>query len=170
MKKVMTPTAAVAPGVEEAWRDVAASFERLCLTAGIAALAAMMEGDAGGPVRTAAVVIAGDRRPASSVSTAARCRSNGPCVRSRRPRVDVAEFGAARVEDWIGRWAMNLMLVNVSTRRFGRAVRLREGDVPMFPAPHDAGVSKSAALRRFVALSTERMRVGWRPTCPGSIC
>ena len=25
---------------------------------------------------------------------------------------------------------MNLMLINVSTRRFGRAVRLPEGDVP----------------------------------------
>jgi transposase-like protein len=50
---------------------------------------------------------------------------------------------------------MNLMLINVSTRRFGRAVRLPEGDIP---APPGAGVSKSAASRRFVALSTERMR------------
>src|SRR3954451_15358590 len=46
MKKVITPTAAVASGVEEAWRDVGASFERLCLTAGIATLADMMERDA----------------------------------------------------------------------------------------------------------------------------
>ena len=36
---------------------------------------------------------------------------------------------------------MNLMMINVSTRRFGRAVRLPEGDVP---APGGAGVSKSA--------------------------
>jgi transposase-like protein len=50
---------------------------------------------------------------------------------------------------------MNLMLINVSTRRFGRAVRLPEGDIP---APPGAGVSKSAASRRFVALSAERMR------------
>ena len=35
---------------------------------------------------------------------------------------------AAQSEDWLGRWAMNLMLTNVSTRRFGRAVRLPEGD------------------------------------------
>jgi putative transposase len=49
---------------------------------------------------------------------------------------------------------MNLMLINVSTRRFGRAVRLPEGDVP---APAGAGVSKSAASRRFVALSAERL-------------
>ena len=50
---------------------------------------------------------------------------------------------------------MNLMLINVSTRRFGRAVRLPEGDIP---AADGAGVSKSAASRRFVALSAERMR------------
>jgi hypothetical protein len=50
---------------------------------------------------------------------------------------------------------MNLMLINHSTRRFRRAVRLPEGDIP---APHGAGVSKSAASRRFVALSAERMR------------
>jgi putative transposase len=49
---------------------------------------------------------------------------------------------------------MNLMLINVSTRRFGRAVRLPEGDVP---APPGSGVSKSAASRRFVALSAARL-------------
>jgi hypothetical protein len=49
---------------------------------------------------------------------------------------------------------MNLMLINVSTRRFGRAVRLPEGDIAAAPG---AGVSKSAVSRRFVALSAERM-------------
>jgi hypothetical protein len=33
---------------------------------------------------------------------------------------------AAQSEDWLGRWAMNLMLINVSTRKLGRAVRLPE--------------------------------------------
>jgi hypothetical protein len=36
----------------------------------------------------------------------------------------------AVAEDWLGKWAMNLMLINVSTRKFRRAVRLPEGDVP----------------------------------------
>ena len=40
-----------------------------------------------------------------------------------------------------------MMLINVSTRKFGRAVRLPEGDVP---APNGAGVSAD-----FVALSAE---------------
>ena len=47
------------------------------------------------------------------------------------------------------------MLINVSTRKFGRAVRLPGGDVP---APKGAGVTKSAVSRRFVALSAERMK------------
>jgi hypothetical protein len=61
----------------------------------------------------------------------------------------------AQSEDLLGKWAMNLMLINVSTRRFGRAVRLPEGDVP---APEGAGVSRSAVSRRFVALSAARMK------------
>jgi transposase-like protein len=77
-------------------------------------------------------------------------------VRARNGReLALPSWEAAQAEDWLGRWAMNLMLINVSTRRFGRAVRLPEGDIP---APPGAGVSKSAASRRFVALSTERMR------------
>jgi transposase-like protein len=50
---------------------------------------------------------------------------------------------------------MNLMLLNVSTRKFRRAVRLPEGDVP---APAGSGVSKSSASRHFVALSAARLR------------
>jgi hypothetical protein len=46
------------------------------------------------------------------------------------------------------------MLINVSTRKFRRSVRLPEGDVP---AAAGDGTSKSAASRRFVALSAERM-------------
>jgi putative transposase len=49
---------------------------------------------------------------------------------------------------------MNLMLIGVTTRRFGRAVRLPEADMPAGPG---SGVSKSAASRRFVALSAERL-------------
>src|SRR5438309_3804790 len=49
---------------------------------------------------------------------------------------------------------MNLMLINVSTRKLRRAVRLPEGDLP---AVAGDGTSKSAASRRFVALSAERL-------------
>jgi hypothetical protein len=49
---------------------------------------------------------------------------------------------------------MNLMLINVSTRKLRRAVRLPEGDLPIMAGD---GTSKSAASRRFVALSAERL-------------
>jgi len=58
-------------------------------------------------------------------------------------------------EDWLGKWAVNQMLINVSTRKFQRSMRLPEGDVP---APKGSGLSKSAASRRFVALSAARLK------------
>ena len=61
----------------------------------------------------------------------------------------------ALTEDWLGKWAMNQMLINVSTRKFQRSMRLPEGDVP---AKKGAGLSKSAASRHFVALSTARLK------------
>jgi putative transposase len=88
---------------------------------------------------------------------------HGGKVEIERPRVRVLagkelalpSWERAVEEDWLGQWAMNLMLINVSTRKIRRAVRLPEGDVP---APAGAGVSKSAASRHFVALSAARMR------------
>ena len=69
---------------------------------------------------------------------------------------------AAQAEDWLGRWAMNLMLINVSTRKLKRAVRLPDGDLPAFAG---GGTSKTATSRRFVALSAERWPRGWPRTC-----
>ena len=88
---------------------------------------------------------------------------HGGKIDVERPRVRARDGGeltlpsweAALSEDLLGQWALNLMLINVSTRKFGRAVRLPGGDVP---APTGAGVTKSAVSRRFVALSAERMK------------
>jgi putative transposase len=162
MKKDSTPAGIVASGVERAWEDAAASFERFCLTAGVATLAEMMEQDAAevcGARHSRTV----DRRGYRWGRTAGKLGFHGGKVAIERPRVrartDGAEMAlpsweAAQGEDWLGRWAMNLMLINVSTRRFGRAVRLPEGDIA---AAAGSGVSKSAVSRRFVALSAERM-------------
>ena len=148
--------------VAEAWQQVGASFERFCLTAGVSALHQLMEQDA--------VELCGPRYGHKDGKAAHRWGKtegkigfHGGKVSLARPRVRgcdgqemvVPSWAAAQSEDLLGRWAMNLMLINVSTRRFGRAVRLPEGDIP---APAGAGVSKSAVSRRFVALSTAQMK------------
>ena len=101
-------------------------------------------------------VISGAGQQGSSAFTAARWRSNGRACQTRTGGAEMAlpSWQAAQSEDWLGRWAMNLMQINVSTRRFGRAVRLPEGDIA---ATAGSGVSKSAVSRRFVALSAARM-------------
>ena len=162
MKKSTTSTAVVpAAIIEEAWQEVGASFERFCLTAGIATLATMMEEDAArlcGPRYGRAEGKAGHRWG----KTKGKLGFHGGKIEIERPRVRARDGGevalpsweTARSEDLLGKWALNLMLINVSTRRFGRAVRLPDGDIP---AATGSGVSKSAVSRRFVALSAERM-------------
>jgi putative transposase len=93
-------------------------------------------------------------------TTADKIGFHGGKVTVHRPRVRsfdgreaaLPTWTAAQAEDWLGRWAMNLMLINVSTRKLRRAVP--EGDLPTIAGD---GTSKSAASRRFVALSAERL-------------
>lgn len=160
----ITISAASGPGalVENAWQDVGASFERFCLTAVIATLSGMLEEDA--------VRLCGSRygRAVGKEGhrwgkTRGKVGFHGGKVEIERPRVRACTGGelalpswtAAQSEDLLGKWVVNLMLINVSTRRFGRAVRLPESDVP---APKGESVSKSAVSRRFVALSATRMK------------
>ena len=57
---------------------------------------------------------------------------HGGNVAVHRPRVrgldgheiPLPTWTVAQAENWLGRWAMNLMLINVSTRKLRRAVRL----------------------------------------------
>src|SRR6266849_864240 len=168
--KEATTSAAIVPAaiVEAAWQEVGASFERFCLTAGIATLANMMEEDAArlcGPRYGRAEGKAGHRWGNTKGKVGfhgGKVEVERPRVRARKPvpaeagggEIALPSWEAAMSEDLLGKWALNLMLINVSTRKFGRAVRLPEGDVP---APKGTGVSKSAVSRRFVALSAERM-------------
>ena len=151
---------ALAPGLAAAWQGVDSSFERFCLTAGIGALEQMLCEDA----QRLAGKRHGRRRERAGHrwgTTKGPIGFHGGKVVVRRPRVRSAghevalpSWRAAQAEDWLGRWAMNLMLINVSTRKLKRAVRLPDGDLP---AVTGDGTSKSAASRRFVALSAERM-------------
>ena len=162
----MTRNSTAAAGVPQspvgrALDEMTASFERFCLAAGLEVLGEMLEADA--------AILCGPRHGRGGGRQAQRWgRTVGPIgfyggkVAVARPRVRerggkelaLPSWERAVGEDWLGRWAMNLMLLGATTRRFGRAVRLPEGDVPAAPG---AGVSKSAASRRFVALAAERM-------------
>ena len=166
MKKVSTTLIASPPtgmgAVGKAWDAVSVSFDRFCLTAGIEALGTMMEQDA--EQACGARHARGDgRRGHRWGRTQGKIGFHAGKVAVERPRVRdlggqelaLPSWERAVAEDWLGKWAMNLMLINVSTRKFRRAVRLPEGDVP---APAGAGVSKSAASRHFVALSAARMQ------------
>ena len=163
MKKHTTSTAIPMYALKaEALASMSASFERFCLAAGLETLSEMLEQDA-----TAACGerhARGERRQAHRWGrTKGKIGFHGGKVEIERPRVRGLD-GAERVlpswenavsEDLLGKWAMNQMLINVSTRKFARSVRLPEGDVP---ASMGSGLSKSAASRRFVALSTARMK------------
>jgi putative transposase len=156
-----TSSLALVPGLEMAWQDVDSSFERFCLTAGIGAMEQMLSDDA--------QQLAGEphSRGRSRIGqrwgrTQGKISFHGGRVAVRRPRVRsydghelaLPTWTAAQAETWLGRWAMNLMLINVSTRKLRRAVRLPEGDLPAIAGD---GTSKSAASRRFVALSANRL-------------
>lgn len=88
---------------------------------------------------------------------------HGGKVETDRPRVRgfdgreqaLATWEEASRKDLLGNWAMNQMLIDVSTRKFGRSVRLPEGDIT---AGKGAGVSKSAVSRRFVACRRQSCR------------
>src|SRR6266852_47865 len=163
MKRAITDSAVVLhTPVGRAWDEVSASFDRFCLAAGIEALGTMMEKDAEeacGPRHGRG----SGRRGHRWGRTQGKIGFHAGKVDVERPRVRDLEgkevvlpsWERAVEEDWLGKWAMNLMLINVSTRKIRRAERLPEGDVP---APAGAGVSKSAASRHFVALSAQRMK------------
>src|SRR5260370_401470 len=145
----------------EALANISASFEVFCLGYGMEELAEMMDHDAQaacGPRHARGH----DTRAHRWGKTRGKIGFHGGKVEIERPRLRSFEgkeqalpsWEAAVAEDWLGKWAMNQMLINVATRKFARSVRLPEGDVP---APAGAALSKSAAPRRFVALSSARM-------------
>ncbi len=158
---ITTPSFALVRGLEIAWQDVDRSFERFCLTAGLGAIEQMLRDDA--QQLTGPPYSRGEQRGGQRWGTTkGKIGFHGGKVAVHRPRVrsydgrevELPTWTAAQAEDWLGRWAMNLMLINVSTRKLRRAVRLPEGDLP---AVHGDGTSKSAASRRFVALSADRL-------------
>ena len=163
MQEYITPVAIPTTEIKgKALASMTASFEQFCLAAGLEALAEMMERDA--LEACGARHERGRRRKAHRWGrTKGKIGFHGGKVEIERPRLRgfdgkeqaLPSWEGALTEDWLGKWAMNQMLINVSTRKFQRSVRLPEGDVP---AKKGAGLSKSAASRHFVALSAARLK------------
>jgi putative transposase len=128
----------------EALSNMSGSFELFCLASGMEALGEMMDHDAQaicGPRHAR-----GDDRQAHRWGkTKGKIGFHGGKVEIERPRLRgfdgkeqaLPSWAAAVAEDWLGKWAINQMLINVATRKFARSVRLPEGDVP---APTGAGL------------------------------
>ena len=150
------------PSLTEAMEEVRLSVDRFCLLAGVEALIEMMEEDAaaycGARHRRHA-----DRRGYRWGRTVSEIGFHGGKVKVARPRVRDHAGREVRLASWealkdghlLREWALNLMVLGVSTRKYGRAVRLPEGDLPGLSGD---GTSKSAVSRRFVALSRKKMR------------
>src|ERR1700745_3264697 len=166
MKKVSTTLIASPPtgmgAVGKAWDAVSVSFDRFCLTAGIEALGTMMEQDA--EQACGARHARGDgRRGHRWGRTQGKIGFHAGKVAVERPRVRdlggqelaLPSWERAVAEDWLGKWAMNLMLINVSTRKFRRAVRLSVGGGP---GAAGGGGTESGGFRSLVALSAARMK------------
>jgi putative transposase len=144
--------------VKAAFQEVQSSFETFCLLAGIEAFQDLLEDEAAD--------LCGERHQRHADRRGRRwgkARSpvafHGGRVAIERPRVpdgqqelELPSLAAGQREDWLGRWAMNQMLINVSTRRFRRSVRLPDGDVASIKGD---GTSKSAVVRGAVERETE---------------
>jgi transposase-like protein len=150
------------PTLGEAMDEVRLSVDRFCLLAGIEALQEMMADDATA-VCGARHRRHGGRRGWRWGTARSEIGYHGGKVKVVRPRVrdragnevGLASWEALRDGEMLREWAMNLMVLNVSTRKYRRAVRLPEGDLPGMAGD---GTSKSAVSRRFVALSRKKMK------------
>ena len=150
------------PSLTEAMDEVRLSVDRFCLLAGIEALVEMMEEDAeahcGARHRRHTA-----RRGYRSGRTVSEIGFHGGKVKVARPRVRERAGREVRLASWealkdsglVLEWAFNLMVLGVWTRKYRRAVRLPEGDLPGLSGD---GTSKSVVSRRFVALSRAKMR------------
>ncbi len=150
------------PSLPEALDEVRMSVDRFCLLAGIETLNEMLAEDAEALCGPRHVRSPG-RRGYRWGTTRSELAYHGGKVKVARPRVRALAGGELRLASWealsdpelLKAWALNLMVLTVSTRKYRRAVRLPEGDVPGMPGD---GTSKSAVSRRFVALSRKKMK------------
>jgi len=160
--RLVTGTLSLTPLVIEGLEDFKGSFDRLCLRAGTAAIEAMLAGDV--------VQLCGERYERHGGRAAHRWGMttseidyHGGKASVRRPRVrkcrgaelELSSWQAIKDADLLSRWAFNQMLIGVATRKYARSVRLPEGDLA---DQAKRATTKSSVSRRFVALSTTKLK------------
>ncbi len=161
-KVLEAPLALAVPSLPSALEELRVSVDRFCLLAGVEALGEMLAEDAEalcGPRHARRP----ERRGYRWGTTTSEVAYQGGKVKVSRPRVrDLAgtemslpSWEALSDPDLLRAWATNLMVLNVSTRKYRRAVRLAEGDLP---AVGGDATSKSAVSRRFVALTRKKLK------------
>ena len=169
--KALAPSIPMPP-LADAMDAVHLSVDRFCLLAGVEALAEMMEEDAT-TVCGARHRRHGDRRGYRWGRTHSEIGYHGGKVKVARPRVRDRAGKEVSLESWqalrdgnlLLEWALNLMVLNVSTRKYHRAVRLPEGDlakargdghleVGRFPALCGAVTQEDEGLARLGSLGT----------------
>jgi len=157
-----TGTLALPPLVIEGLEEFKGSFDRLCLQAGTAAIEAMLVADAeqlcGKRYERHA-----DRRAYRWGLIGSEIGWHGGKAAVRRPRVRQRGGGEVQLSNWkaiqeadlLSRWAFNQMLIGVATRKYARSVRLPDGDLA---GQARRATTKSSVSRRFVALSTAKLK------------
>jgi hypothetical protein len=120
MTNITTPSSiALMPGLKAAWQDVDISFDRFCLVARIVPWNMVLREDAQrltGPRHSHGGGSVGHRWGMTRSKIGFR-GGNAALQRLRvhgydGHEVEAPSWMAAQAEDWLGRWAMNLMLIN----------------------------------------------------------
>jgi putative transposase len=157
-----TGSLALPPLVIEGLEEFKGSFDRLCLQAGTAAIEAMLAADA--------EQICGKRyqrhahRQGHRWGTVdsevgwqgGKAAIQRPRVRQRRgAELELPSWTAIQKADLLSRWAFNQMLIGVATRKYARSIRLPDGDLA---GQAKRATTKSSVSRRFVALSTTKLK------------
>jgi transposase-like protein len=153
---------ALPPLVIEGLEEFKGSFDRLCLHVGTAAIEAMLAADAeqlcGNRYQRHA-----DRQGHRWGMVDSEVGWHGGKAAIRRPRVrqrggaelELPSWTAMQKADLLSRWAFNQMLIGVATRKYARSVRLPDGDLA---GQATRATTKSSVSRRFVALSTAKLK------------
>ena len=160
--RLLTGTLPLTPLVLEGLEDFKGSFDRLCLRAGTAAIEAMLAGDVA-QLCGQRYERHGGRAAHRWGMTTSEIDYHGGKAAVRRPRVrkcrgaelELSSWQAIKDADLLSRWAFNQMLIGVATRKYARSVRLPEGDLA---DQAKRATTKSSVSRRFVALSTAKLK------------